>query len=60
MPFHTTNSYCHFSRIFLRLGAVQCAGLGSNYDRRTTKKGLVENRGFEPLTSSMPWKRSPN
>lgn len=21
---------------------------------------LVEHRGFEPLTSSMPWKRSPS
>ena len=31
-----------------------------NCDTRPVILNLVENRGLEPLTSSMPWKRSPS
>ena len=35
--------------------------LGASLERRVvTFSGMVDLEGFEPSTSSMPWKRAPN
>ena len=33
---------------------------GASLERRVVFSGMVDLEGFEPSTSSMPWKRAPN